>query len=202
MIQVFVLLYSMGIFGAILIVLGIAALFIVSATTCALFMDLFSDLGHPLNFEGYEGLIFILAVAIALIVLSSLGPVCNVIGKAFIVAQFVFIITSMINLFLEIFDRFPTVPFAIVTTIISLIIGWRSTDDFLDFLSDSPILSILSGIPASFFIFVYIWLMKEEFSKVKDMVVLAKESLVITLICFAVFTAIEVFILVKNKKGL
>lgn len=191
--------FSMGIFGAIIIILILAGFFIVGASTCALFMELFRELGHPLEFEGMNFLIFVFAVSIALLILSSIGPMCSAIGKSFIVANFIFIIGGIIISFIEGFGKFPNVPSIIIITIISLIVGLKSTENIWDFIVDSPILSILSAIPSCFFIFTYIWLMKEELSPSGSMLTYAKESLVITLIIFGIFTALEIVNLVRNK---
>lgn len=192
-------LFSMGLVGGVIIVLLLAGLFIVGASTFAMFAELFRELGHPLEFEGMSYLIAIFVVAIILIILSSLGPLCSAIGKSFIIANFILIIGNMVNSFIKVTDDITSIPSMIIIAIISLIIGIKSTDDVWDFVVDSPILSILSAIPSSFFIFVYIWLMKEELNPRGSMIAFAKESLVISLIIFAVFTAFEIVNIVRNR---
>lgn len=195
MLQIFMALFSMGILGGVIIILGLACLFMVGASTCLLFMELFDELGRPLNFEGKEVLIFVLVVAIVLLILSSLGPICSAIGKSFILSNFILII---MGIFKEMSVRF-SITEIIIVTIVSVIVSFKSTDDILDFILECPILSILSAIPASFFIFEYIWLMKEELFGISGGVaILAKESLIITLIIFGIFTAIEIVNLIKN----
>lgn len=192
-------LFSMGLVGGVIIVLLLAGLFIVGASTFALFTELFRELGHPLEFEGMSFLIAIFVVAIVLFVLSSLGPLCSAIGKSFIIANFIIIIGNMVNGFIKVIDDISSIPSLTIIAIISLIIGFKSTDDVWDLVVDSPILSILSAIPSSFFIFIYIWLMKEELNPRGSMIAFAKESLVISLIVFAVFTSFEIVNIVKNK---
>ena len=194
----FISLFGLGVFGAILIVLGLAALFSISASTLSLFTELFDELGKPLEMGTKNFYILIVVLAIVLIILSELGPVSRVIGKAFITFQFGLVILSFIVLFNKSSDSF-IMPIYIVLTIIALVVGFRMTEDLFEFILEHPILSILSAIPASFFVFEYIWLTKEEFSKVNNMVILAKESLIITLIIFGIFTAIEILILIKDK---
>ena len=190
---------TMGLIGGITIVLLLGVLFIVGASTLALFMGIFEQIGYPLEFKGFNFFIAIFVVAIVLFILSSLGPLCSAIGKSFIIANFIFVIGNMINVFIEVFDKINSVPSIIIISIISLIIGFKSTDDVWDFVVDCPILSILSTIPSSFFIFVYICLMKEELNPRGNIIVFAKESLIISLIIFGIITAFEIVNLVKNK---
>lgn len=197
----FIGLFGMGIFGAILLVLALGVLFMISATTCTLLMGLLEEFGHPLDLGGMKLYIFIIVVAVILIALSELGPICRVVGKAFIIAQFIMIIGGMVAMYLG--DRKTVnemMPYIVIGgSIVALIISLVKTEDVLDFILERPILSILSGIPASFFIFDYIFLMKEEFSDIDSAIVMAQQSLVITLIIFAVFTIFEVLVLVKDK---
>lgn len=192
-------LFSMGLVGGVIIVLLLAGLFIVGASTFALFTGLFKELGHPLEFEGNSFFIAIFVVAIVLFVLSSIGPLCSAIGKSFIIGNFILIIGNMVNESIQVIDDFTSIPVLSIIAIISLIIGIASTDDVWDFVVDSPVLSILSAIPSSFFIFVYIWFMKEELNPRGSIIAFAKESLVMSLIVFAVFTALEIFVLIKNR---
>ncbi len=191
----FIGLFGIGFIGGALIILGIVALFSVSATTCALFIDLFKELEFPLEFQGMKYLIVFLIVAIVLIILSELGPVSRFVGKAFIISQIGFAITGIVMLFS---DKVHA-PFLIGSSIIAIIIAICKSEGLWDFLLEHPILSILSAIPASFFIFDYIWLMKEELNPRGSMIVFAKESLIISLIIFGIFTAFEIFVLIKNK---
>lgn len=192
-------LFSMGLMGAVIIILILAGLFMVGASTTVLFWDLLTELGHPLEFEGFQFLIPIFVVSIALLLLSSLGPLCTAIGKSFIIANFILIIGAMIVPFFGALEGYPNNWVLIISTIVSLIVGFATTEGVWDFITDSPVLSILSAIPSCFFIFTYIWLMKEELNPAGSIVSFAKESLVITIVVFVIFTALEVVNIVRNR---
>lgn len=195
----FMSLFSMGLVGGIIIILLLAGLFMVGASTSVLFMELFGELGYQFDFEGFEVLIPIFIVSIVLLVASSIGPLCSAIGKSFIISNFILIIGSIVVGFIEGFGKFPNALILIIVTIISLIVGFASTEGVWELIVDSPVLSILSAIPSSFFVFVYIWLMKEELNPAGSMVAFAKESFVITLIAFVIFIVLEVVNIVRNK---
>ncbi len=189
----------------------VAASFLsIGFTTCIVGSDLYAQLfpSSPLDLSGPRVFIFLIIVCVVIIILSELGPIARLVGKAFIISQIGMLVTSFAMMLIN--ENLRT-PLVIISTIIAIVAGFLLTEDLLDFLTDHPILSILSAIPASVLIFDYIFIIKAEFFDspviegvndqymVQNAIGLAKESLIITIIAFAVFTAVEIFFLIRKK---
>ena len=200
MIQIFLLMAGTGgMLAGILVILALAALFVVSGCTCAIIMELYPELyGEHLNLNTGYFLLFILITAIVILILSELGPICRVVGKTFIFSQFALLIYTYITWIFKSLENYYFIA-SIVILIIGFALSLRSTEGFVDFILDHPILSIISSIPASVFVFIDSFLIIHDFTSNQDILDIGKKSLLITLITFAVFTTIEIIIMIKNK---
>ena len=187
-----------GVIACILAAIAVTAIIAISGFTYGVGCDLYKELMNvqELDIEGLNFYIIVFIIMLIIIVLSELGPVSRIVGKTFIISQVGIVVTGLAVAFLG--EKF-FVPLLIGIPIIGLIFGIRTTEDTLEFLLEHPILSILSAIPASFFIFDYILIMKDLFVQNASIITQAKESLLITSIIFAVFTVFEIIVLVKNK---